>query len=254
MKSDVAEQPGKPRASETRWSIILSASDSSEADHRQALAELCQIYWRPIFAFIRRWGFSSTDAQDLTQDFFLTVLAGDLLQRANPERGRFRSLLFRSLQNFLIETRVKQGAQKRGGYVQFISWDQWKMAPVLQPSISQHAQETSSAERLFDVRWAATIVERALSRLREECETHGRRSVFDVLSASLSAERVEICYSELAASLGASEATVKRLLHQLRRRYRSLLREEVARTVEAEADVEDEIRHLCAALVEVSAA
>jgi len=216
------------------------------------LAQLCQTYWRPIFAFVSRRGYSIQDAQDLTQDFFLMVLEGHLLQRADPNRGRFRSLLLKALKDFLNDARDKRKARKRGGDAQFIRWDEWMAELPSQLSISARESETWSSEKIFDVRWAATIVEHALSRLGEECERHGRRRVFDVLSSCLTAEREDVSYASFSQALGIPETAVKRLVHQLRKRYRSLLREEVADTVEKPEEVEEELRYLCAALAAVA--
>ncbi|MEP6810020.1 MAG: sigma-70 family RNA polymerase sigma factor [Chthoniobacterales bacterium] len=239
---------GARRFGTTRWSIILAASAGSEDASRTAMAELCRAYWRPIFAFVCRRGNSPADAQDLTQDFFVTVLSGNLLQRADPERGRFRSLLLKSLQNFLVNEHTKRGAEKRGGAVEFVSWDDWMTEAPSHLSLSRRVLDSSSPEKLFDIRWAATVVERALARLREEYEAAGRRRVFDSLKSYLAAERNEISLAQSASFLGVPDASVKRLLHQLRVRYRALLREEVASTVATEEDVEDEVRHLCAVL------
>ncbi len=236
--------------STTSWTLIISSAKAAEgnAEGRRALSELCRIYWRPIFAFVCRRGYSIADAQDLTQDFFIMVLEGGLLRGADPQRGRFRSLLLKALQNFLIDQREKRCALKRGGDAQFVSWDDWMAEAPSQLSVPARMLDTWSPERLFDVRWAATVVERSLARLREECQARGRGRVFDVLSSAFSAERADISYGQFAATLGVSEPAVKRLLHQLRQRYRALLREEVAHTVEAEADIEDEIRYLCSVL------
>ena len=212
------------------------------------LAQLCQIYWRPIFTFIYRRGYSVQDAQDLTQDFFLVILEGNLLQSADPKRGRFRSLLIRSLKNFLVDAKVKRRTQKRGGDLQFVSWEKWMAEAPSQLSISTQALETTPPEALFDLSWAATIAEEALRRLRLECEAKGRRRVYEVLNGYLTTEREEISYQDLSGALGVPEASVKNLLHQFRKRYRGLLWEEVAKTVETDADVKDEIRYLCATL------
>lgn len=230
--------------------MVLSCADSGTATGtaREALAQLCQTYWRPIFAFICRRGYSVQDAQDLTQDFFVMVLEGNLLDLADPARGRFRSLLLEALRRFLKDASVSRRAQKRGGKVQFVSWDDWMAEAPSRLSIPQQALENLPPEGLFDLRWAATVVERALRRLAEECESHGRRRVFDSLSGSLSAERVDVHYVDLAKSLGVSEASVKRLLHEMRERYRALLRQEVADTVEKPDSIDDEVRYLCAAL------
>ena len=235
----------------TRWSLILSGSGSKskEQETSSALAELCRIYWRPIFAFICRRGYSTHDAEDLTQDFFVIILEGDWLQNADPSRGRFRSLLLKSLQNFLNDAADKIHARKRGGDVSFISWDAWVSEVPSQLSMSTQRLDSLPPERLFDVRWAATVVERALRRLREECERQGRRRVFDVLSVYLTVERDDVSTASLATTLGIAQSTVKKLLYRMRQRYRWLLRDEVAQTVENPADIEDELRYLCGALV-----
>ncbi|MEP6820965.1 MAG: hypothetical protein ABI946_01300 [Chthoniobacterales bacterium] len=175
-------------------------------------------------------------------------MEGQLLQRADPQKGRFRSLLLASLQNFLNDSFDRDDAKKRGGRVQFVAWDDWMAEAPSHLSLSKWALETASPERLFDIRWAATVVERAMARLREECETRGRRRIFDALSGYLASERTEISYTELGASLGVTETIIRRLLNQLRASYRVLLRDEVSRTVENDAEVEEEIRYLCAAL------
>jgi RNA polymerase sigma-70 factor (ECF subfamily) len=233
----------------TRWSLIRNGRlPGALSDANEGLAQLCQIYWRPIFTFIYRRGYSAQDAQDLTQDFFLVILEGTLLQSADPARGRFRSLLIKSLKNFLIDAAVKSRTQKRGGDLQFVSLEKWMADAPCQLSISMQALETSPPEALFDLSWAAAIGEEALRRLRTECESKGRRRVFEVLQSYLTAERADVCYEALARSLGVPEPSVKSLLHQFRIRYRALLREEVAKTVESEANVDDEIRYLCATL------
>lgn len=239
------------RFNTTRWSLILSslnmASDEKKAG--EALAQLCAIYWRPIFAFICRKGHSVPDAQDLTQDFFVMVLAGNLIRSADRNRGRFRSLLLAALQNFLRDAHDKKSAKKRGGEVQFVPWDDWMAEAPSQLSIPAAAIDEWAAEKLFDVRWAATVAERALGLLSEECESHGRRRVFDVLSPSLVVvEREDVSYASLARELAVEEPKIKGLLHQLRRRYRQLLRAEVAKTIENPQEIDEELRYLCSVL------
>src|SRR5438270_8612779 len=196
--------------------MILACADSGtgEAKARKALTDLCKTYWRPIFAFICRRGYSVPDAQDLTQDFLLMVLEGDLLKRADPSRGRFRSLLLKALQNFLVDDTIRKRARKRGGDLKFVSWDEWIAEAPSHLSVSAREAETWSAEKIYDVRWAATAVEHALRRLGEECEVRGRRRVFDVLSNCLAAEREDVSYEKLSKSLGVPSASVKRLVHQ----------------------------------------
>jgi RNA polymerase sigma-70 factor (ECF subfamily) len=230
--------------------MVLACADSAAGDEtaRKALADLCKTYWRPIFAFICRRGYSVPDAQDLTQDFLLMVLERDLLKRADPSRGRFRSLLLKALQNFLSDDTIRKRARKRGGDMKFVSWDEWMAEAPSHLAITAHEAASWPAEKIFDVRWAATAVEHALRRLGEECEARGRRRVFDVLSDCLAAEREDMSYPKLSKTLGVPETAVKRLVHQLRERYRLLLRDEVAQTVEKPEDIDDELRYLCAAL------
>lgn len=234
----------------TRWSIVLSCADSGTDEEKvhKALAELCKTYWRPVFAFICRQGNSVPDAQDLTQDFFAKVLKGRLLQGADRNRGRFRSLLLTALQRFLHDETEKRHAHKRGGDLRFVSWDDWMTEAPSHLSIPEQESDKWSPERVFDVRWAATVVERALRRLGDECEKRGRRRVFDVLSSCLAAERQDVSYATLARILGLRETAVKPLVHRMRDRYRALLREEVAQTVGAPNEIDDELRYLCAAL------
>jgi DNA-directed RNA polymerase specialized sigma24 family protein len=163
------EGAGAPRQfATTRRSLILSAahSESGEEKARAALEELCRIYWRPVL--VCRCGYSMEDAQDLTQDFFLKILEHNWLQHADLNRGRFRSLLLTSLQNFLIKAVEKTRTRKRGGDVKFISWDDWMAEAPSQLSISDYALDSLLAERLFEHRWATTVVEQALRRLRED--------------------------------------------------------------------------------------
>jgi len=234
----------------TRWSIVLSCAESETDQDKahKALAELCKIYWRPVFAFICRQGHSVPDAQDLTQDFFAKVLKGRLLQGADRNRGRFRSLLLTALQRFLHDEVEKRHAHKRGGDLRFVSWDDWMTEAPSHLSIPEQESDKWSPERVFDVRWAATVVERALRRLGDECEKRGRRRVFDVLSSCLAAERQDVSYATLARILGLRETAVKPLVHRMRDRYRTLLREEVAQTVGGANEIDDELRYLCAAL------
>src|ERR1051326_2895503 len=242
---------GGPRAFvTTRWSLILSAVNLGveEQKARDALAELCRTYWRPIFLFVRGRGHSIEDAQDLTQDFFATILKNNWLQHADRNRGRFRSLLLRSLQNFLINAAEKTHARKRGGGVEFISWDDWMAEAPSQLSLPAQAIESLPPERIFDFTWATTVVEHALQRLREECESKGKLWLFQALSSHLTDERDEVSYANLSAELGMAETAVKKQLHNMRQRYRTLLRVEVSQTVEDPADVDDELRYLCAAL------
>ena len=245
------DQVGLGRAfATTRWSLILSAADSGSDDEskaNEALAELCRTYWEPVFLFVSRRGYSIPEAQDLTQDFFLMILETNWLKHADEHRGKFRSFLLKSVQNFLGHAHEKSRAQKRGGKLEFISLDR-ATQPASRLCVAPETLESLPPERVFDLRWAATVVDKALGRLRDECESHGRVRLFETLSSHLAAERGDVSYARLAADLGIDEAMVKKQLHNLRQRYRWLLRDEVSQTVENPTDVDDEIRYLCAVL------
>jgi len=234
----------------THWSVILASADAHTGDQRaaEALAQLCRIYWRPIFAFVARRVHSQEDAEDLTQEFFVKVLKGDLLRRADPERGRFRSLLLKAVKGFLNDAQDRARRRKRGGEAKFISWDEWMAEAPSHLMLPIAAEKSWPPEKVFDVRWAATVAEQALRRLQEECEAHKRPRVFDVLSGALTADRGDITYEPLARELAVKPAEVKTLLHRLRQRYRELLRAEIAETVADPADVDEEVRYLVAAL------
>jgi RNA polymerase sigma factor (sigma-70 family) len=245
----VAAAHDADRFATTHWSVVLRANSArNDQAGNDALTKLCRTYWRPIFAFICRRGYPPSDAQDLTQDFFVIVLEGNFLKLADPSRGRFRSLLLKSLQNFLADAAKKRRAEKRGGKFDFVSWDDWMAQAPSQLLIPYRIVENLSPEKIFDMRWAATIVERALLQLREECEARGQRRLFDVISGYLTAECADISYAAIGQTLSVTEAQVKRLLHRMRQRYRDLLRDEVAQTVESPDDIDEEIRYLCAAL------
>ncbi len=245
----VGTENGPLQVTTTRWSLILSQGVADAGySASDALAQLCQIYWRPVFTFIRHRGYAVPDAQDLTQDFFVMILKGKLLASADPSRGRFRYFLLKSLKNFLIDAEIKRHRHKRGGGHEFISWEEWMAEAPSQLVISARALESCPAETLFDLRWAATVAEQALRRLREECESRGHRRAYEALSKYLTASRREISYEHLAGILSIPKTVVARLMHEFRARYRRLLREEVAATVEDGADVDDEIRYLCTVL------
>src|SRR5262245_36896248 len=225
MNPQVCEDgAGAPRQfATTRWSLILSAahSESEEQRAREALDELCRIYWRPVFVFVCRRGYSTEDAQDLTQDFFIKISEPKWLQHTDANRGRFRTLLLTSLQNFLVNAAERRHTRKRVGDVEFVSWDDWMAEAPSQLSISARALDSLPAERLFDLRWATTVVEHALQRLRKECEGKDRLRLFYALSRHLTDERDDVSYAKLSATLGVAETAVKKQLHIMRQRYRS---------------------------------
>ncbi len=238
------------RFATTRWHLILQPRDAviDESSEAAALAHLAQTYWRPISAVIFRRGYSPDDAQDLTQDFFLEISSGKLLRVADPERGRFRCLLLRALQNFLADTAAKRTSIKRGGQFEFLPWERWIARAAVELPLPLHALRAWPDERLFDAGWAAALAAEALRLLRIEYESNNRRAEFDILSPHLTSDRAEISYGALGEALAASPELVKRSLRQIRLRYRMHLRREVAATVSDPTQVEDEIRYLCAAL------
>ena len=251
MSADAKTQGdrGPNRFATTRWSLILACAKSDAEQQqtaRRALAELCQIYWQPIFAFLCHRGYSVSDAQDLTQDFFIVIIEGNLLSVADPRRGRFRSLLLKALQNFLNDNHDRKSAQKRGGDKYFVPWQDWMAeSPSTTRSSSFKRLENCSSELVFDLRWAVTVTEQALRRLAQDCENRGRARMFSILSEYLLMDREKVSYANLAASLEIPERSVKKLLHHFRARYRSILRDEVLQTVEGPEDVDGEIRYLC---------
>lgn len=176
------------------------------------------------------------------------ILESDWLRHADQHRGRFRSFMLKSVQNFLSHANEKAATLKRGGKIDFISWDDWIAEAPSQVAVSAQTLDSFLPVRIFDLRWAATVVDHALRRLREECESKGRLRLFETLRNQLAADRSDICYADLAAVLGVSDTAVKKQLHNLRQRYRWILRDEIADTVNDPADVDDEIRHLCAVL------
>lgn len=176
------------------------------------------------------------------------ILESDWLQKADEHRGRFRSFLLKSLQNFLSHAEERDRAIKRGGRFEFISWDEWLADAPSELTVPTQTMGSLPSEHLFDLRWAVTVAGHALQRLREECEGRGRLRLFETLSAYLISERSDISYTGLAITLGIAETAVRKQLHNLRQRFRWLLRNEVAQTVEDLTDIDDEIRHLCTML------
>jgi RNA polymerase sigma-70 factor (ECF subfamily) len=230
----------------TRWSVVLAAGSSDSTHARDALEKLCRTYWHPIYAFVRRQGHSPHDAQDLTQEFFARLLAKNYLGAVDRSKGRFRSFLLAALKHFLANEWDKAGAQKRGGH------------PVLIPINAQSAEtsyglepvETITAEKIFERRWALTLLEQVLARLRVEYDRDGKAKLFEHLKSTLTGERRSVPYAEIAARLNTSEGAVKVAVHRLRQRYRELLREEIAHTVAGPEQVEEEIRALFSALAD----
>lgn len=205
---------------------------------------MCRTYWFPLYGYIRRRGHNPADAEDLTQAFFTRLLEKDWLVVADQNRGRFRTFLLASLNHFLANEWDKTQAQKRGGGEQFVSLDATSGEARLQCEPIDHR----SPDREFDRRWALALLELVLNRLKAEYATQNKSKLFDSLKATLGMERHGLPYAELGKTLAVSEGAVRVSAYRLRQRYRELLREEIAQTVDGAAAVEDELRHLFEAL------
>jgi RNA polymerase sigma factor (sigma-70 family) len=224
----------------TRWTLVLAAGHKSSPDSQEALAALCETYWYPLYAYVRRHGAEVHRAQDLTQDFFARLLEKNLLAVAQPERGRFRTFLLSTLKNFLCNEYDKVRAKKRGGDRLVLSLD-------FEAGESRYQREPAhslTAERLFERQWALAVLDRVLAQLRAEFAGAGKEPLFDALKAFLTAGRGEASYAAAAEALGMTEGAVRVAAHRLRRRYRELLRAEVAQTVAEPDEIDDEIRRL----------
>jgi RNA polymerase sigma-70 factor (ECF subfamily) len=227
----------------THWSIVLAAgNDSTRARH--ALEKLCQTYWYPLYAFVRRLGHSPHDSEDLVQSFFAQCLEKNYLGAADQAKGRFRSFLLIALKRFLANEWDKARTLKRGRGAPPISLD----ALTAEQRYALEPAEQLTADRLYERRWALTLLDKVLSRLREEQIAAGRNSAFELLKDSLTAGREGAPYAELAARLGMSEGAVKVAVHRLRQRYRELLEAEIANTVASPEEVAEERRYLLSVL------
>ena len=234
---------GRPNFLTTQWGLVAAASAERATEARAALEELYRLYSYPVYAFIRRRGYSREDAQDLTQDFFVHLLEKGTLDRADPLRGRFRNFLLGALEHFLAHAAERAGAGKRGGGCQWVFLD----ADTAEDRYQLAAPEGLTAEKLFDARWATALVEATFARLRGELEAEGKGHLFESLQGFLLG-REEASYQQVASALSLSLGALKTAIHRLRGRYRALLREEVARTVVSPTEVDDELRYLLAAL------
>jgi len=228
------------RFNTTHWSVVLAAGDQNSPQTEAALARLCQTYWFPIYAFVRKRGNPPERAQDLTQGFFAILLEKQHLAKAARERGRFRCFLMTSVENFLRNEHERARAQKRGGGRSLISLDE---QDAEQRYLCEPATETDPA-KTFEQHWAATLLNTVLTRLQDDFEASGRPELFEALQAQLWGDSDSMSFPKLAERFGMTLANVKVTAHRLRRRYRELLREEIAHTVALPSQIDDEIRHL----------
>ncbi len=238
--------PEKPQAfATTRWSLIAAAGQKNAPDAHAALSTLCGLYWHPCYAFVRRRGYAADPAFDLTQGFFLRLLERNDLATVDRERGRFRSWLLAALKHHLTNDWHREQAQKRGGGAIHHSIDGTEAESEygrFEPA------DDLTPEKLFERRWALAVLERVLDTLRGEYVRLGKADLFERLRGCLTGDGAGAPYAVLATELGMSEENVKVTVHRLRLRYRALLQDEVARTVEREDEVADELRYLLAAL------
>jgi len=245
--ASISEASGEARGPvfvTTQWSVVLAAARSDTTQAQAALEKLCRTYWYPLYAYVRRRGHAAPDAQDLTQAFFARLLARHWVGDADRERGRFRTFLLTAMSRFLADEWDKARAQKRGGGVAHV--------PIqLDTAETRYGHEPAdhgTPEQGYERRWALTLLETVLQRLRAEYEHAGKGELFAGLNASLVGGREAQPYAELAAKLDMNEGAVKVAVHRLRQRYRKLLRSEIAETMAATEDVDQELHHLFAVL------
>ena len=240
---DESTQSGGVAFATTHWSVVLAAQGQSPAA-QEALEKLCRTYWWPIYGFVRRRGYKPEEAQDLTQSFFARLLERRDLETVRQERGRLRSYLLASVKNFLSKARDRELTIKRGEGQPLISLDDL----LARERADQEPADTLSADRIYERRWALTLLEQVLARLRTEYEAAGKLPLFDRLKELLAGESGQSSQAKIAAEMQMTENAVKQAFHRLRHRYRQLLHEEIAHTVAAPDDVEDELRHFISIL------
>ena len=231
----------------TRWSAVLLSAQSHAPGSRTALADLCKLYWYPLYAFVRRRGYSPEDAQDLTQGFFLSLFDRKALRQVTPSKGRFRSFLLASMKNYLSNEFDRRNSVKRGGHIKFVRLD----LETCEDRYQSEPHEELTAEKIFDARWALTLLDDALRLLREEYVLHGKFATMETLEPFLDpgSSRKLPSHEEIAEMLHVNPGGVKVLIHRLRKRYSELLRAEVARTVTSPEAIDEEIHALCEALI-----
>ncbi len=229
----------------TRWTMVLKAGDSATTSVQalSALSELCQIYWRPLYVFLRKKEYRHEDAQDLTQSFFAHLIETRGYARADRKKGRFRAFLLAALKNFIADARDREHALKRGGGMILGRLDDMAEAQITQRAAKWQADEA------YDHEWAASLVRQALDRLEQECVLAGKSELFDYIMPYLAVpEESAIPYAEMARPSHRDITILRHELARLRRRYRAILREEVRGTVREAAEVDEELRYLCHAL------
>jgi RNA polymerase sigma factor (sigma-70 family) len=229
-----------------RWTLVLAAAGGEPSPGAaEAMAELCRIYWYPLYAYVRRRGYETHEAEDLTQEFFLRLLAKDYLADVDRRKGKFRAFLLAALKHFLANEWDRARTQKRGGGKKPLSLD----APAAETRYRAEPVHHLTPEKLFERQWALTVLDRVLARLQaESVALEGRQAIFQRLKSSLTGVGDSTGYAQAAAELGMTVGAVKTAVHRFRRRYRQLLREEIAQTVAGPEEIDEEIRYLLACL------
>ena len=228
--------------SNTHWSIILTAADTTSPGAQHALEQLCRAYWYPVYAYVRHHGHARPDAEDLTQSFFKHLIESHALAAARPERGRFRAFVRVSLDHFVISEWRRETALKRGGGGTVLSWDGgWAEARYQREEVCE-----LTPERLYERSWALTLLQRVLDSVKAELVAEGRGLLFTAIKDRLMGDPEAGSYAELARQVGAKESALKKTVQRLRHRYGQILRQEVAHTVASPDEVDDELRHLLA--------
>jgi DNA-directed RNA polymerase specialized sigma24 family protein len=241
-------QEGGASFATTHWSVVARAALTDVPEAANALTQLCEMYWPPVYSFIRRRGYAPPDAQDLTQSFFAFFLRTKAYARTDRLQGKFRSFLLASVKHFLADNWDREQALRRGGDYQFVALDQ-ETAEAFYHAASASG---STAERLFELRWAKRITAGALNSLREELRAEGKLELFQQLKNFLTGGDVIPSYDEASARMGLPRATVKTHVYRLRQRYREIVRREIARTVSSPHEIDGELRYLCNILAEAT--
>ena len=223
----------------TRWDLVFASAETQASGATEALSDLCRTYWKPLYAFVRRRGYRPADAEDLVQDFFAQFLEKRAVKKVDPLRGRFRTFLLCSLQNFLANQWDRAAAAKRGGKFRFVAFDEL----TSEERDILDGTDPGSPEMVFDFQWARAIVDSSLGALRKEADMHGKTRLFDELKTCLLAADPS-SYDSAAKRLGLPLAAVKTAIHRLRANFRTAVRQEVARTVSSPTEIEEELRYL----------
>jgi RNA polymerase sigma-70 factor (ECF subfamily) len=239
-QSDRANPQAPWRFASTRWSLVAAAGLGTSPEAQEALATLCQVYWYPLYAYARRRLTNAEDAQDLTQEFFVQLLEKDYLQAADPKRGKFRAFLLTAFKHFLAKEHDRANTQKRGGGRHFLPLDFQAGETRYHLEPPDHA----TPESLYERRWALTLLEQALTLLRQEYASAGKQQLFESLKSTLTGDSSIEPYSLIGQNLGMSEPAIKVAVHRLRQRYKELLRGEIAQTVVSNDEIDDELRDL----------